>query len=219
MTGRIRFQGVMIAVVAAVAAFVGSAAIGQTAQDHKKKSGAAPELPAGWSEADMAACTEAGTPGKMHALLAEQVGVWQGATKMWMGPDAAEPQEGTCTWTVRAIMDGRYIQCEMSGEMPGMGTFSGLGTTGFDNVSQKFVGSWVDNHSTGIMHGTGALSKDGKKIAWTYDYNCPITKKPAVTRQVDELPSGDAMSFEMFVTDPKSGKEYRCMHVDLTRKR
>lgn len=179
----------------------------------------APQLPPGWSESDMTACIEAGTPGTMHEFLQGQVGVWQGTSQMWMGHGAAEAATGTCTWTVSSLFDGRYIKCEMSGEMPGMGPFTGLGLTGFDNVSQKFVGSWLDSHNTGIMQGVGELSSDGKQLAWTYSYHCPITKRPAVVRQVDHFTGENTMSFDMFATDPKSGQEYKCMHVDFTRQK
>jgi hypothetical protein len=206
--------------VIALSASLAAAQTGASDQPGKPgESPAAPQLPPGWSEADMMACVEAGTPGKMHEFLTHQVGVWHGKSQTWMGPGATEAADGTCTWTVSSIFDGRYIKCELSGELPGMGPFTGRGLTGFDNVSQKFVGSWVDNHNTGIMQGVGELSKDGKSLAWTYSYNCPITKRPAVVRQVDHYTDADTMSFDMFSTDSKSGKEFKCMHVDFTRQK
>ena len=112
------------------------------------------KLPPGWTEADMKACELAGTAGKMHEQLAKDVGVWQGKSTLWMFPDS-EPAQTECTNTISKLMDGRFIKTEWAGEMPGMGPYNGLGTAGFDNVSQKFVSTWIDNHSTGIMYGTG----------------------------------------------------------------
>lgn len=123
-----------------------------------------------------------------------------------------------CTSTVTPIMDGRYAKCEMIGEVPGMGAFNGFGLTGFDNVSQKFVGTWIDNHSTGIMNGVGELSSDGKVMTWSYTFNCPIAKKPTTMRQIETSTGPDTMKFEMFCSDPKSGKEYKCMQIDFTKK-
>src|SRR5678816_3961898 len=48
---------------------------------------AQPQLPPGWTEADMKACMEAGTPGPMHAYLAKGTGVWTGKCTMWMAPN------------------------------------------------------------------------------------------------------------------------------------
>lgn len=206
--------------VAGIAAIAGSLATAQPAKDAKPPApgtpAGQPELPPGWTTEDMQACIDAGTPGEQHEHLAKQVGVWRGKTRMWMAP-GTEPAESECTWTVTSILDGRYTRTEMAGEMPGMGTFTGYGISGFDNVSQKFVGSWIDNHNTGIMNGVGALSSDGRTLAWTYTYNCPITKKPAVVRETHTSNGADAMTFEVFVTDPKSRKEYQCMRADFTR--
>lgn len=175
-----------------------------------------PPLPPGWTAEDMQACTEAGTPGPMHARLAKLVGTWKGTNTMWMAP-GTEPMVTECTSTVASIMDGRYIQSEMTGEMPGMGQFKGLGFSGFDNVSQKFVGSWLDNHSTGIMTGVGELASDGSTMNWTFAYNCPVTKKPTVMREVDTYPDANTMVIDMFCTDPKSSKEFKCMRIELKR--
>ena len=76
-------------------------------------------------------------------------------------------------------MDGRYTKSEYKGDIPGMGAFHGLGYNGFDNVSQKFVSFWLDNMGTGIMEGEGTLSPDGRTMTWTFEYNCPINKRPA----------------------------------------
>jgi len=147
----------------------------------------------------------------------EAVGVWDGKNTMWMGPDAP-PMQSTCVSTITPMMEGRYIKCEMTGDMAEMGTFNGFGIQGFDNVSQQFQGSWVDNHSTGIMTGVGERSSDGKTLTWKYTYNCPITKKPAVMREIERRTSPNTMEFEMWGTDPVSGKEYKMMLIEFTRR-
>lgn len=175
------------------------------------------QLPPGWTESDMMACMAAGTPGKQHEHLAKTVGVWEGKTKMWMAPDT-EAMASECTATVTKIMDGHYTKVELKGDMPGMGPLDGLGINGFDNVSQKFVGTWIDNHSTGIMTGTGELSADGKTMTWNFTANCPITKKPTTMRQIEKITGDKTMTLEMFATDPKSGKEYKMMVIEYTKK-
>src|SRR5687768_3314565 len=69
------------------------------------------KLPPGWTEADMQACIEAGTPGEMHKRLAKAAGTWQGKSTMWMVP-GADPINSECTATVTPIMDGRFTKCE-----------------------------------------------------------------------------------------------------------
>jgi hypothetical protein len=175
------------------------------------------KLPPGWTQEDMQACMLAGTPGKNHEHLAKGIGKWQGKNTMWMAP-GAPPMVSDCSSTVTSIMDGHYVKVETVGEMPGMGPYSGQGTYGFDNVSGKFVSTWIDNHSTGIMNGTGELSPDAKTITWTFTYNCPLTKKPAVMRQIDTTTGPNTQTVEMYGADPKTGKEYKMISIELTRK-
>ncbi len=198
-------------------AIPGAIAIAQSAREATATSDDFP-LPPGWTQEDMQACMTAGMPGEMQAELAKQAGVWKGENKMWMAP-GMEPMTSPTTWNVKSIMDGRYIQTEVAGEMPGMGPFSGMGLAGYDNVAGKFVSTWIDSHSSGIMQGSGERSADGKTLTWKYAYMCPINKKPAVMREVQTFTSPDAMTFEMHATDPKSGKEYKCIHADLKRSR
>lgn len=203
---------------ASLAAVVASIAIAQPAKDAKHGAGAPPEmkLPKGWTPEDMQACMMAGMPGEMHQRLAKSVGAWRGKQQMWMGLDS-DAMTSECTSTVTSLMDGRYTKVEVAGDMPGMGPFSGMGVSGYDNVSKKFVSTWIDNMSTGIMTGTGEMSADGKTITYTFTYNCPINKKPAAMRQVETMTSDTTMTMEMFGSDPKSGKEYKMISIQYAK--
>lgn len=203
---------------ASVAAIVASIAIAQPAKESKPASGE-PEfpLPPGWTKEDLQACMVAGTPGEMHAFLARGVGEWECKGTMWMYP-GAEPMTSTSKAKITSIMGGRYTRCEYSGEMPGMGPFSGEGTYGFDNVSQKFNATWIDNHGTGMWVGTGELSSDKKTLTWNYTYSCPVTKKPTTAREVERYTSPSSKTLEMFGKDPKSGKEFKMMTIEFTKK-
>ena len=207
-------------VVVSLVTAVGSIGIAESPQEGKAGAPggrAEMKLPPGWTAADMQACIAAGTPGKMHELLVKGVGVWDGKSTMWMVP-GAEPIKSVCTLTISPMMKGRYVKGEVSGEMPGMGPYHGFGLYGFDNVSRKFVSTWIDSQSTGMMNGTGALSADGKTLTWKYIHNCPITKKPTVMREIETFTGPNSKTLEMFGEDPKSGKEFKMMSIEFTRK-
>lgn len=174
------------------------------------------QAPPGWSAEDMQACAIAGQPGEQHEFLKKSVGKWNGKGQMWMAP-GMPPMPHDCTSEITAVMDGRYTRCEIQGEMPGMGVFHGVGYSGYDNVAQQYVSTWIDNHSTGIMTGVGERSSDGKTMTWTYAYHCPVTKKPTTMRQVETHKGDDAMTLEMFGKDPKSGQEFKMMVLEFTR--
>lgn len=202
--------------VAGIAAVAGLLAFTEPAKDMKPAGQPEMQLPPGWTPEDMQACMVAGTPGPMHEHLAKGVGVWNGKNTMWMAP-GMDPIKSESVSTVKSAMDGRYFKCEMVGDMPGMGPFNGFGLAGFDNVSQKFVSTWIDNMSTGIMNGTGELSSDGKVLTWTFSYNCPINKKPTVMREIETITGPNTKTLEMWSTDPKSGKEFKMMQIDFTK--
>lgn len=203
--------------VLGIVAVAGTLALAQPGKDGKGAPGKGemPQLPPGMSMEDMQACALAGTPGKMHAEMLKGVGVWQGKQTMWFAP-GTEPMHSECTSTISSFMDGRFVKCEIAGNMMGQ-AYNGFGISGFDNVSQKFQSTWVDNHGTGIMMGTGDLSADGKTMTINYTYNCPITKKPAVMREVQKHTGADTMVMEMYGPD-KTGKEFKMMEIAFTRK-
>jgi hypothetical protein len=206
------------AIVAAFAfgAHIASLAIADASKDAAAAGKAENKLPPGWTEDDIKSCMVAGTPGKMHEHLAKDVGTWKGKTTMWMGP-GAQPTKSECASTVTSIMDGRFIKVEMKGDMPGSGPFKGGGVYGYDNVSKKFVAAWIDNQSTGIMQGEGDLSDDGKTITWKFKFNCPITKKPQTMTEVDTITGPNTKELQMIGVDPKSGKRYQMMKIELAR--
>jgi hypothetical protein len=175
-----------------------------------------PELPPGMTMEQMEACALAATPGEMHEFLAEGKGIWQGKCTMWMTP-GAEPMQSECTTTITPMMDGRFVKCETQGEMPGMGPFNGFGLYGFDNVSKSFQGTWVDNCGTGMMMGTGELNSEGDTLTWTFNYNCPMTNKPAIFREVERRTGEDTMTLTMYGPAPDTGKEYKVMEIKYTR--
>jgi hypothetical protein len=198
---------VVVAVSAAALAIADSASAPPAGQ---------PQLPAGWTMEDMQAMTQAGTPGEMHKKLADGAGTWKAKTQMWMAP-GAPPMESEGQSKVTPLMDGRFVQVEMSGEMPGMGPYNGLGIYGFDNVGQKFVAIWLDNHGTGIMKGEGELSDDGKVITWEFTGNCPITKGPVKMREVETITGPNSKTIETFGIPPKATEEMKIMRIELTR--
>lgn len=202
-----------------VAVVAGSIAIAQNAKEPKPGGHEAPamQLPPGWTPEDMQACMAAGAVNEHHAWLAKGAGTWIGKEEMWMGP-GTPGMKSECVSTITTIMGGRYAQVDNKGEVPGFGEFHGMGTLGYDNVVGKYVATWIDNMGTGIMTGSGDVSKDGKTLTLNYTYNCPIAKKPMAMREVQTRTSDTTMTLEMFANDPKSGKEYKMLHIDFTKK-
>ena len=160
--------------------------------------------------------TKAATPGPQHAMLAKLAGEWACTVKYQMDP--SQPwQESQSTATITALMDGRYIQEVDAGQMSGM-PFSGMGVTGFDNVSGKYVSTWIDNMGTGIETSVGTADASGKVITWVSTMNDPMTGKPKSSRMVTTVIDDNHHTLEMFTVPPGGKKEAKVMAIDYMRK-
>ena len=191
--------------VAALALFVSTVALAADAPPQMS-----PE-----QKAMMDKMMKAGTPGAQHAMLTKMAGAWACTVKYQMDP--SQPwQESQSTATVTALMDGRYIQEVDAGQMNGM-PFSGMGLYGFDNVSGKYVSTWIDNFGTGIMTAVGTADASGKVIHWLGTMNDPMTGKPAKERMVTTVIDDDHRTFEMFGVPPGGKKEMKMMTIDYVR--
>lgn len=162
----------------------------------------------------MKAYMEAATPGAPHKAMQNLVGTWNATIKMYMNPNAAPTEtKGTSTYT--STLDGRFIQEHAEGSFQGQ-PFHGYGTFGYDNVSKKYVGSWIDSMGTGIMHSTGTSSDGGTTINWEGKAFDAVTGKEQTYRSTMKMVNKDEYHFEMSGPGP-DGKEMKMMEIHYTR--
>lgn len=161
------------------------------------------------------AMMKAAALGPQHEVLKKMVGEWNCTVKNWMDP-SQPPTEAKSTSVVTALMDGRYIQEQATGEMMGM-PFSGMGISGYDNIMKKYVSTWMDNFGTGIMMSEGTPDASGNVITWTGQSSDPATGKKVKYRMVTRITDENKHSFEMFSASP-TGKEAKMMEITYDRK-
>ena len=154
------------------------------------------------------------TPGAPHKLLSSMVGSWNTKTKSWMEPNKP-PMESTGSCEQQMLLDGRFLQQICTGKMMGS-PFTGIGITGYDNHTKKYVSTWMDSMGTGIYFFEGTASADGKTITQESHYDDPM-QGPMTWRGVTKIVNDDTEVFEMYATD-KSGKEAKMMEITYTRK-
>ena len=167
---------------------------------------------------------ELGKPGENHKLLAEMAGSWSYTMKMMMDPTTSKPSESKGTATRKAIFDGRYFTCDVSGkfQMPGKDgkpvdmNFKGKATEGYDNVKKKFISSWIDNMSTMMMNSEGTYDADTK--TFTYNAQCEMMPgMPVKMREVIKVVDKDHHTFEMY--EDRGAGETKTMEINYTRKK
>jgi hypothetical protein len=158
-----------------------------------------------------------------HKLLAEMNGNWNYTIKFWMNPDPnAPPQQSKGTATRKSVMGGRFVVMDVTGKMQMPDEtgkmkdmqFKGMGVEGYDNVKQKFVGSWIDNMGTGIEFSEGAYDPATKTFTFASEIEMmPGMKTPV--REVLKVTDKDHMLLEWYET--QGGQEKKTMEIAYAR--
>jgi hypothetical protein len=157
---------------------------------------------------------ELGTPGAPHRQLAAMEGNWTTKTLSWESPDLP-PRKSTGTSRQKMILDGRFLQNVETGDM--MGTpYTGIGITGFDNSTRKFVTLWMSSTSTAVFHVEGTASDDRTVIYQSRPMDTPMgsMKFRIVTHMIDD----DHYRFEMYGSG-ESGRENKMMETLYSRQK
>ncbi|MBI5362617.1 MAG: DUF1579 domain-containing protein [Planctomycetes bacterium] len=154
------------------------------------------------------------SPGEAHQVLAHKVGNWKLRVRMF-NPDGSLGGESDATSAIQSIMEGRFIEDHTTDSFQGM-PFLGHGMSGFDNIKQRYVGTWVDNMSTGVMNYEGTYDSATKTIHSTGESPDPMTWQYVGTRSTETFVDDDHMVMKSFMKGP-DGKEYMMMQLDYTR--
>ena len=166
-------------------------------------------------QAMMEVYNKLGTPGTPHKVLARMAGNWNTKTKSWTDPDKP-PMESTGTCEQKMLLGGRFLQQEFTGDMMGS-TFTGVGVTGYDNHTKKYVSTRMDSTGTGTFFFEGTDGTDGKTITQESRYDDPM-RGPMKLRSVTKIVDDNTLVFEMYGAN-KGGKEEKMMEITYTRKR
>ncbi|MEM0518643.1 MULTISPECIES: DUF1579 domain-containing protein [Aequorivita] len=154
------------------------------------------------------------TPGEQHERMAADVGTWNDELTFWMGPDAP-PEKATATEEIKMIMGGRYQEGTITGEMMGM-PFVGRSTIAYDNASNEYISTWIDNMGTGISVMRGKYDAPSKTTTFTGTMMDPMTGKEKQMKQVYTYIDENTRKLEMFEIGP-SGNEFKNMEIMMTK--
>ena len=155
-----------------------------------------------------------GTPGEPHKHFASLAGSWTTTTKEWMEP-GKPPTESTGTAEMKMLLDGRFLYQEYNSQMMGQ-PYSGIGIDAYDNMTKKYVTTWMDTMGTGIFMMEGTASADGKTITLKGSHPEPGGGQMH-HRAVWKLVDANTQTFEMYGTHGH-GKEMKMMEITYTRK-
>jgi hypothetical protein len=164
-------------------------------------------------KAMMEAMAKVAAPGENHKKLEAFVGTWDTKVTSWMMP-GQPPLTSTGKSKNTMTLGGRYLEQHFEGSFMGQ-PFHGLGYTGYDNVTKKWWGSWIDDMGTGMMVSEGQMEGDG---VWAFDSKMadPMTGQMTAMKEKLTIRDKDHHSMEMWMPGP-DGKLFLSMQIDYTR--
>lgn len=162
------------------------------------------------SAATVKAWTDYATPSKAHEMLAKDTGVWDADMTFWM-PDNPDAQKAKSKAEYKMILGGLYQEGKYSGDIFGM-SFEGKGLMAFDNETEEYISTWIDNMGTGIMVTRGKYDESSKSITLFGDQVVPGTKKSKKVKEVITYMDDNNQKMEMFDL-LEDGKENKTMEI------
>ncbi|HEX6726677.1 MAG TPA: DUF1579 domain-containing protein [Nitrospira sp.] len=157
---------------------------------------------------------QAATPGEPHKLFASIAGSYTTHTKEWMEP-GKPPMESDGTSESKMLLDGRFLYQEYNAQMMGQ-PFSGIGIDGYENMTKKYVTTWIDTMGTGIFFMEGTASPDGKTITLKGSHPEPGGGK-MTHRAVWKIIDNNNQTFDMYGAH-HGQKEMKMLEIVYTRK-
>jgi hypothetical protein len=95
--------------------------------------------------------------------------------------------------------------------------FTGMGLTGFNNLTGEYQSVWLDNMGTGMMISNGQFDAETNAISEAGSFSCPISgQKNMPFRSVWKVVDNDHYIYEMYTTD-EAGAEFRMMEITYER--
>ncbi|HJW45891.1 MAG TPA: DUF1579 domain-containing protein [Lysobacter sp.] len=200
--------------VRTLAALALSLMIATSAVAQEKKGATPPEMTAE-QKAMMDAWQKAATPGDPHKqLMSQYEGTWTTKQSMWMEP-GKDPIVETGKSVNTAVFGGRQLRMDYTSQFMGQ-PYQGLGFSGYDNITGKYVSTWMDSMSTSLFVSEGEYDPASK--TYTYHAQMPDPMKPDTmvpVRNVVRIIDNDHHVFEMYET--RDGKEAKTMQIEYTR--
>jgi hypothetical protein len=209
MRQAIRLSG-RIAVVLAL--LVGTAALCFAADPPKAPAGAPAMSPE--QQKMMDNMMKAMQPGENHKRLASFAGSWTTHVKVWMMP-GQPPAESDGTMEAKWVMGGRYMMSNFTGSFMGQ-PFEGQATDGYDNLTGKYVSTWIDNQGTGMLNTSGTCDAGCKVLTETGEMMDPMTNKKTTYKSVVTFVDDNTFKYEAFSVS--GGKSMKAMEMICHRK-
>lgn len=154
-------------------------------------------------------------PGPEHEILKMDVGTWDAVVEVTPAP-GAPVMRSTGVETNTMGCGGLCLITDFKGEMMGA-PFLGHGVATWDPAKKKYVGTWTDSMSTGLMIGESTYDAASKKWSGTME-GPDMTGKVMKSRSTVEWRGASTRVFTMYGPGP-DGKEMEGMKITYTKRK
>ena len=154
-------------------------------------------------------------PGPEQELFKQDAGTWDATVESWMAP-GAPPMTSKGVETNVVACGGLCLVSDFKADFGGM-PFDGHGTSAYDSIKKKYVGSWTDSMSTGLMIGESTYDP-AKKVVTGYMEGPDMTGKVVKSKSVVEYKADGSRVFTMYNRTP-DGKEVAGMRITYVKRK
>jgi hypothetical protein len=106
----------------------------------------------------------------------------------------------------KLIMGGRFVQIAQQATINGL-PFEGVSVIGFDNVINRYVSTWVDNATNGIIHFVGTYDDPKKQLTMEAHYSDPVSRRLTIARTVTTFVDAKTWTYDEYISHQKGEKE------------
>jgi Protein of unknown function (DUF1579) len=153
-------------------------------------------------------------PTTEHELLKKDVGTWDAVVKVWPMEDA-DPMESKGTETNELLKGGLWLVSRFEGEAAGM-PFVGVGTSGYDPVEKKYVGTWIDTMTPHLMTTKSEYDADSKTMTGTAEGRDAHSGAEYTAKIVHRYENDNSRVFEMHMPG-ENGKHWKMLEIRYER--
>jgi hypothetical protein len=153
-------------------------------------------------------------PGPEHKFLEQDAGTWDATVETFMAPGPPMVSKGVETNSMGC--GGLCLISDFKGDMTGQ-AFHGHGVTVWDPAKKKYVGTWTDSMSTGMMLGESTYDA-AKKTATGWMEGPDMTGKVTKSKAVVEYKDTATRVFSMYEAGP-DGKDKLGMRITYKRRK
>lgn len=151
-------------------------------------------------------------------LLASEIGTWDAKVRSWPGPNVT-PNVTKAVERNRMLGKSAWLISDLEGSVLGR-PYEGHRVVGYDAKKKRFVGTWINTLSPGIVTLEGSWDAKQRTRTMWLDMRHPMTRTPCRAKLTTKYVSKTrrVVTLEAPVPKVKPDTFYRVLELDLKRR-